>query len=63
MTKLRKFLIGKANAAFTLLRAVRLRDVPWLLLGFVVMILISPEEAEHKSSASGKPARRGNASE
>jgi hypothetical protein len=57
-TKLRKFLVGRANAALWLLRAVHLRDVPWLLLGFVVMILMAPEDDAPDSTESEEPTRR-----
>jgi hypothetical protein len=44
MTKLRRFLAGKTCTAFSLLRAIRLREAPCLLLGFIVMLLTSPEK-------------------
>jgi hypothetical protein len=63
LIKLREFLIGKANAALWLLRAVRLRDAPWLLFGFVVMLLIPPERDVPQSPQSEEYVRRDNASQ
>lgn len=62
MNKLNEFIVGKANTIRWLLKAVRLRDVPWLVLGFVAMILISPEEEGPKPTESKGLARRRNAS-
>jgi hypothetical protein len=62
MTKLRQFLAGKTYATFSLLRAVRLREAPCVLLGFIVMLLISPEKELPQSPESKEYARRRNAS-
>jgi hypothetical protein len=62
MANLRRFLVGRASAALMLLRAVRVRDVPWLLLGLVAMILISPDEECSKPIRPEELARRRNAS-
>ena len=58
MTKLKRFLAGRADAALRLVRAVRLRDVPLVLLGWLLMLLIPPEEEAPSPTESAEHARR-----
>jgi hypothetical protein len=59
-TKLRDFLVGTGNALTRLLRIVPWRDVLWFLFGWVLMLLILPEEEAPKLPESEEHARRRN---
>jgi hypothetical protein len=60
MTKLWEFVVGKVSAMTRLFRAVRLRELPCVLLGWVLILLISPEEVVEESPESEEQARRRN---
>jgi hypothetical protein len=63
-TKLKVFLIGQGNALIRVLTTVSWRDVLWFLLGWVLMLLIPPEEEAPtpppERSQTKAPARRRN---
>jgi hypothetical protein len=57
-TKLKGFLVGQRNPLTRLLRAVPWGNVLWFLLGWVLMLLVPPEEEAPKPPESAEHARR-----